>query len=194
MKLGIFLKYFMTMAITYAIVVFLIIAYGATNSEPIADVVETDNRVAYMSFKTDSIKISKCLKKLVEDYIVEANKYDIDLGELSKTSFIAHTDIRRYHHKNAYGITYVNRKDNVNHIMIDASVSHITQTFVKVVLYHELFHLISGKGHVNSGDYPYILRSGPRINVEYAISNFGKAEIREYFQFLKKVQTNKIKM
>jgi hypothetical protein len=190
------LKYSFLIIAIYASVFFIALPLFNTASAegPVAERVETDNRPTHLVFENDSIKISKCLKDLVDDYIVEAKKYDIDLSKLRETLFIAHTDIRRYHHKNAYGITYVNRKDNVNHIMIDASVSHITQTFVKVVLYHELFHLLSGKGHVNSGDYPYILRSGPRINVEYAISNFGKAEIREYFQFLKKVQTNKIKM
>ena len=162
--------------------------------KPKQEIVETNNKPTHIVFEKDTIMVSICLKDLIEDYIVEANKYDIDLSELRETKFIAHTDIYRFHKRMAYGITYTNRDKSTNHIMVDASVSHATQTFVKVVLYHELFHLLSGKGHVTERSHPYILRNGGDINVEYAIKNFDKSEVEEYFRFLKKVQTNNIKI
>ena len=189
------LKYSLFVIGVYAATFFIAFPlFYKTVEKPKQEIVETNNKPTHLVFEKDTIKVSICLKDLVEDYIVEANKYDIDLSELRETAFIAHTDIYRFHKRRAYGITYTNRDKNTNHIMVDASVSHATQTFVKVVLYHELFHLLSGKGHVTKRSHPYILRNGGDINVEYAIKNFDKSEVEEYFRFLKKVQTNNTKI
>ena len=189
------LKYSFFVVGVYVAVFFIAFLLSYKSIEkPRQEIVETNNKPTHIVFEKDTIMVSICLKDLIEDYIVEANKYDIDLSELRETEFIAHTDIYRFHKRMAYGITYTNRDKSTNHIMVDASVSHATQTFVKVVLYHELFHLLSGKGHVTERSHPYILRNGGDINVEYAIKNFDKSEVEEYFRFLKKVQTNNIKI
>ena len=189
------LKYSFFVVGVYVAVFFIAFLLSYKSIEkPKQEIVETNNKPTHIVFEKDTIMVSICLKDLIEDYIVEANKYDIDLSELRETEFIAHTDIYRFHKRMAYGITYTNRDKSTNHIMVDASVSHATQTFVKVVLYHELFHLLSGKEHVTERSHPYILRNGGDINVEYAIKNFDKSEVEEYFRFLKKVQTNNIKI
>ena len=189
------LKYLFFIAGIYISILFITFPlFYKSIEKPKQERVETNNNPTHIVFEKDTIMVSICLKDLIEDYIVEANKYDIDLSELRETKFIAHTDIYRFHKRMAYGITYTNRDKSTNHIMVDASVSHATQTFVKVVLYHELFHLLSGKGHVTKKSHPYILRNGGDINVEYAIKNFDESEVKEYFRFLKKVQTNNIKI
>ena len=163
-------------------------------NKPKFERVETRSSVKTIKFGDKFIKVSLCLAPLLEEYVELANKYKIDLSLLDETAFISHDNIYRHHGRSAFGITYRDRMIGYNHIIIDNSVSHATQTFVKVVLYHELFHLLSESGHVKNPKHPYILRQGGDINVEYAIKNFDKDEIKEYFRFLKKVQDKKIKI
>ena len=163
-------------------------------NKPKFERVETRSSVKTIKFGDKFIKVSLCLAPLLEEYVELANKYKINLNLLDETAFISHDNIYRHHGRSAFGITYRDRMIGYNHIIIDNSVSHATQTFVKVVLYHELFHLLSESGHVKNPKHPYILRQGGDINVEYAIKNFDKDEIKEYFRFLKKVQDKKIKI
>ena len=163
-------------------------------NKPKFERVETRKDVKTIKFGERFISVSLCLATLIEEYMELATKYDIDLSLLKENAFIAHDDIYSHHGRNAFGITYRNKFMKYNHILIDDSVSHATQTFVKVVLYHELFHLLSESGHVKNPKHPYILRQGGDINIEYAIKNFDKDEIKEYFRFLKKVQDKKIKI
>lgn len=163
-------------------------------NKPKFERVETRSSVKTIKFGDKFIKVSLCLAPLLEEYVELANKYKINLNLLDETAFISHDNIYSHHGRSAFGITYRDRMIKYNHIIIDNSVSHATQTFVKVVLYHELFHLLSESGHVKNPKHPYILRQGGDINVEYAIKNFDKDEIKEYFIFLKKVQDKKIKI
>lgn len=163
-------------------------------NKPKFERVETRKDVKAIKFGDKFISVSLCLAPLMDEYIELATKYDIDLSLLKENAFIAHDDIYSHHGRNAFGITFRNKFMKYNHILIDNSVSHATQTFVKVVLYHELFHLFSESGHVTNPKHPYILRKGQDINIEYAIKNFDEDEIEEYFRFLKKVQEKKIKI
>jgi len=164
------------------------------NNKPRFEWVETRSDVKTMKIGDRFINVSLCLAPLLEEYVELAIEYNIDLSLLKENSFIAHDDIYSHHGRDAFGITYRNKFMKYNHILIDDSVSHATQTFVKVVLYHELFHLLSESGHVTNPKHPYILRKGQDINIEYAIRHFDKEEVKEYFIFLKKVQEKKIKI
>lgn len=164
------------------------------NNKPKFEWVETRSDVKTMKIGDRFINTSLCLAPLLEEYMELAIRYDIDLSLLKENAFIAHDNIYSHHGRNAFGITLRNKFMKYNHILIDDSVSHATQTFVKVVLYHELFHLLSESGHVTNPKHPYILRQGQDINIEYAIKHFDKGEINEYFKFLKRVQEKKIKI
>lgn len=163
-------------------------------NKPKFEMVETRKDVKTMKFGDKFISVSLCLAPLMDEYIELATKYEIDLSLLKENAFIAHGNIYNHHGRSAFGITVRNKFMKYNHILIDDSVSHATQTFVKVVLYHELFHLFSESGHVTNPKHPYVLRQGQDINVEYAIRNFDDDEVKEYFKFLKKVQEKKIKI
>ena len=134
------------------------------------------------------ITISYCLAPLINEYLKKCALYGIDASNILELDFIPHMDTKLVYNKNLFGVTNFGGKNS--HVVIDLSVQHHTPTFLKAVLYHELYHALFKKegGHLGPNQRPYILRRGRYVIPETVIKTFDKKAEDEYFKFIKDKQ------